>query len=57
MAYPGFETGPSRSKVRRANHCAIGVHLVLVMSSYPLNEETLFLSHFVIMTHEIFFLL
>jgi hypothetical protein len=24
MAYPGFEPGPPRSEVRRANHCAIG---------------------------------
>jgi hypothetical protein len=24
MAYPGFELGPPRSEVRRANHCAIG---------------------------------
>jgi hypothetical protein len=24
MAYPGFEAGPPRSEVRRANHCDIG---------------------------------
>jgi hypothetical protein len=24
MAYPGFEPGPPRSEVSRANHCAIG---------------------------------
>jgi hypothetical protein len=27
MTYPGFEPGPPRSEVRRANHCAIGAPL------------------------------